>query len=213
PPPASRSLVAVPKGTRVASPIKRPGGFGCRLLRSRRSSARRPPPPLRRGHRQHRPVGAAFAVLRVPLREEVPRAVRLPAFGEHLRRSSDPHPPEARPVLFVVIHEERRPRALAYVPQPSKVARAFGLVVDGAVEPDPLQREADRHQVRPPVGLAGREPRDPRPLHQPSHPRLVHGTSVVHSGSMKPPSSPIDGGPPREARVPPAANVSGASPA
>src|SRR5207237_9074719 len=35
PPPPSRSLASVPTGTRVASPIKRPGGSGCPRLRSR----------------------------------------------------------------------------------------------------------------------------------------------------------------------------------
>ena len=53
-------------------------------------------------------------------------------------------------------------RAGAGVLDPTQTLRPLRLAVDGRVEGVAVERERDRDEVRPPVGVDRREPRDPR---------------------------------------------------
>ena len=83
--------------------------------------------------------------------------------------ASQPHPPQARPVLVPVVDHDLDARVRRDVRQPTQPPRPLRLLVDGRVERVALEREADRDDVRGPVRSDRGQPCDPlsRPV---SHP-------------------------------------------
>ena len=102
------------------------------------------------------------------------RSASSPSSSTRARpRSADP--PEPAPVVLVVVDEDGDVRPFACVVDAAQSPRPFRLVVDGRVERVAFEREGDRHQVRPAVGVDRREARDARGLHAlPEYDRVVH---------------------------------------
>ncbi len=84
----------------------------------------------------------------------------LVSLVEHARSAAEPDPPEQAPVLLVVIDEDGDVGTRAGVLDPPQPLRALRLAVHGGVEGVALEGEDDRDQVRPPVGVGRRQPRD-----------------------------------------------------
>ena len=81
---------------------------------------------------------------------------------EHPRRSFQPHPPQPRPVLFVVVDQHRDFRAVADVLEALQAARPLGLLVDGRVEDVSVEGEAERDEVRATPAVERGQAADPR---------------------------------------------------
>src|ERR671934_2350969 len=77
---------------------------------------------------------------------------------EHARAAAQPNPPQPLPVLLVVVDEDRHIRTGAGVLDPAERPRALRLAVDRRVQRLAVEREDDRHEMRPPVGIGGRQP-------------------------------------------------------
>ncbi len=90
----------------------------------------------------------------------------------------DPDPPERRPVLRVVVDEECDGGLGAHVLEALERQRRLRLGVDGGVHGRADQREAARHQMRPPVGAHGAQPPDPGRRDAGTHRLPIHGGTV-----------------------------------
>ena len=86
----------------------------------------------------------------------------LVALVENARAAAQADPPQAPPVLLVMVDEDRHVGTNAGVLDSAKHLRPFRLPVDGRVQRVALDREHDRDEVRPPVRIRCREPRNTR---------------------------------------------------
>ena len=85
------------------------------------------------------------------------------------------HPPQAGPVLVVVVDEHGDGRVRPDVVEAAELCRRLRLVVDDGHDAIAVDDEADRHDVRPAVGSHRRQPRDARA-----------GESTSHRGDLHP---------------------------
>ena len=111
------------------------------------------PPGTPRGEHEHRARRGRRRVRRVLRGERRPRPVGQLARLVDRGRAVDPHPPQRRPVLGVVVDDHGRARVAAHVGEAGQPGRALGLDLvhrraDQAVE----QHERDRHQPGGAVG-------------------------------------------------------------
>src|SRR5437016_6345071 len=103
-------------------------------LECTRPSRGRPGAHLGDVDREHRAVGRDVAVLRVLRGEEGERALAFLAVVEHARAAAQPDPPEALPVLVVVVDEDGDVGPRAGVLDPPQRARALRLAVHCGVQ-------------------------------------------------------------------------------
>src|ERR1035437_7127878 len=167
---------------------------------------RRRPPPLPPGQadRYDWSGGGLADVLRVLVGQGLDRlayllwaswaAESLPALvaavGQDLCRAIDPDPPQGRPVLGVLVHEQAREARRVDVSQSLQRHGGFGFAVDGGVQHVVDQCEHHGDQVWPAVrGERGQSPdpgcREPEP-----RPVLVHLTIVLNGAQLCDDSQP-----------------------
>ena len=84
----------------------------------------RPARPTVHAESDHRPPRRISLVLRILRHQQLHRRRRL---GQHPRDPVDPHPPQMRPVLVVLVDEHRHPRVRRDVPQPLQSVVVFGF--------------------------------------------------------------------------------------
>ena len=63
------------------------------------------------------------------------------------------------PIVGVLVGEHGDPRILAHVPQPLQVVPGLRLLVHGAIDTVPVDREGDHYHMRPPLSVRRPEPR------------------------------------------------------
>jgi probable F420-dependent oxidoreductase len=135
----------------------------------------RPPDPLVDVDREHGSGRGHGPVLLVLLAQQRYGAVGLVAVVEDARSAADTDPPQPPPILVVAIDEDGDMRVRSGVLDAAKGARALPLRVDGRVEGLAVEREHDRNEMWPSVGIDGGESRDPRVGHLASqYARIVH---------------------------------------
>ncbi len=110
---------------------------------------------------QPRVIGA---ILRVFGAQDPQRAgARLPLRRpQQPRFSSHQHVLELLPVVLVVVHQQGDVGIGGNVAHPCKSASALGLAIHRGIENAPIEREADRYQVRPAFGVYRGQPRHAR---------------------------------------------------
>ena len=103
------------------------------------------------------PLRRPLAVLRVLRAQELERAlVALDDAGP----AAQPHPPELRPVVVVVVDDDLDARVALDVGEAREPPRPLRLLVDGRVERVAVEREADGDDARRAVRPDRRQPRD-----------------------------------------------------
>jgi Luciferase-like monooxygenase len=106
---------------------------------------------------------------------------RLLAAVEHTRAAAEANPPEAFPVLLVVVDEDGNTRVETRVLDPPKRSRPLRLRVHRRVERVALHREDDGNEMRPTVGVDRGQASDPR-----FGDTLPEYADVVHLGVIVP---------------------------
>ena len=91
------------------------------------------------------PCGGLLAVLRVLRAQELERALVV---VDHAPASPEPHPPQLRPVVVVVVDDDLDARVALDVGEASELPRPLRLLVDGRIERVAVEREADRNDAR-----------------------------------------------------------------
>src|SRR5439155_5841324 len=106
-------------------------------------------------------------VLRSEFVERLP-----PLFGgrDYASPPAEPHPPEPRPVLVVVVDDDLDGWVRSDVLDAPERGRSLRLLIDRPVEPDLVgirrdEREDERHHVRAAVSADRRHPTDPGRRH------------------------------------------------
>ena len=121
--------------------------------------------PVHPTHREtstarHGPVGGRSSIWRVPVLELRHGVGRL---GRSRRDDAggaiSPHPPQLGPIRVVVVIDEQRDGGVRRdVRQATQRGRPLRLVVDRAVDRVTVEREDDRHDVRPARPVGRRQP-------------------------------------------------------
>ena len=121
-----------------------------------------------------RSLWSGVSVLRVLGGKQADRTLGVGLMSDDVRDAVDTNPPQARPVVFVVVDENTYtgiPRDVAHTLQ---VAGSLGFLVDGEVEVFVIVRKSDGNYMGQTARSAGGEARDPGLREPPSHRRRVH---------------------------------------
>src|SRR5581483_3197778 len=103
------------------------------------------------------------------------RRTVLGPLDEDPRCTVEADPPQLRPVVLVVVDEQAHRRVDGDVLQPAQRRRPLGFVVDHGVGDVAVDGEAARHEMRPPVGVHGRQPG-----HRRGRGQLLEGRRYAH---------------------------------
>src|SRR5262249_26603560 len=127
---------------------------------------------------ENRAWGRLPAVLSVLCLEAREGALELRSSLERSRSAVQPDPPEPRPVVLVVIHQDRHPWIGGRVLQAAPPGAPFGLAVDGRVQYVGVEHETEWNHVWGSVATDGGQPchrsrRDPRAHFLRSHDQIV----------------------------------------
>jgi PA domain len=112
---------------------------------------------------QHGTVWRLTAVLGVLPLQQHERTFALFALVEHAGATTEAHPPEAAPILFIVVNEDRDVGTSTGVLDPPQPHRALRFAIDGRIEGVALDHEHNRHEMRPSVGVRRCQSRHPCP--------------------------------------------------
>ena len=119
------------------------------------------------------------SVLGVP-RHQLGKPVGCLIAAQDRGRTVGPHPPQLRPVVLVVVDQQRAPGFGRDVGQPLQPHSALRLGVDRGVNGVTDQGKDHRHEMWLTIGADRREPRHGAGGEPPSEFRFVHQGSVPH---------------------------------
>src|SRR5262249_30409129 len=157
---------------------------------------RRPAPPAAHLDRHDRAGRRCVAILRVLRRETGDRGGVLSAAIDHSSGTVDPHPPQSRPVVVVVVDEQADVRVRAHVLESLQRTTALRFRVDRRHDRVAVQRKTHRDDVGAPVVAHRRQPGDARCAESPAllvgvhHPdRCATYRSATYDTVIAPPSA------------------------
>src|SRR6266542_2635265 len=111
-------------------------------------------------HGARRSRQAEVVVLGILGEQQIDRPGELVALAQDLGAAVNDDVAKPRPLLVILVDDQRDPGVLGDVAQPAEITCALGLGIDGGVDPRAVEGVAPGHDQRPAIAARGGEPTD-----------------------------------------------------